>query len=188
VSLDDWPYQKPGAGLGGSAAWSLLNGRDPFVDEAGIGVGWQDPAVILETGLCVWRSGPTPVLEAKFNPDFLDGLLGLLWTGQPHDCPTLVDNPRDYATIETAGKMAFLVVASGSIFGIAKAMRRSYQVQLDEGMALLPTFDDCEAAKYCGGGWGGYAVYLFATRTARDASGLVPIEPYMKESSCPPVS
>jgi hypothetical protein len=55
----------PGAGLGGSAAHALINGRDPVQSELDLGVGWQDPAVIRETGLCVWRSGPKPVLDFK---------------------------------------------------------------------------------------------------------------------------
>ncbi|MEY4243233.1 MAG: hypothetical protein RLZZ245_818, partial [Verrucomicrobiota bacterium] len=56
VSLREWPYEKQ-AGLGGSGAWALLNGRDGVESEIDLGVGWQDPAVIRETGLCVWRSG-----------------------------------------------------------------------------------------------------------------------------------
>jgi hypothetical protein len=59
------PYQAPGAGLGGSAAHAFLNGKDPVQSELDLGVGWQDPAVIRETGLCVWRSGPKPVLDFK---------------------------------------------------------------------------------------------------------------------------
>src|SRR6185295_7341183 len=56
VSLRDWPYER-NAGLGGSGAWALLNGKDGVGSELDLGVGWQDPAVISETGLCVWRSG-----------------------------------------------------------------------------------------------------------------------------------
>jgi len=59
------PYNAPGAGLGGSAAHALLNGKDPVQSELDLGVGWQDPAVIRETGLCVWRSGSKPVLDFK---------------------------------------------------------------------------------------------------------------------------
>jgi hypothetical protein len=39
------------------------------------------------------------------------------------------------------------------------------------------------ASKYCGGGFGGYAVFLFADSTACDAAclrpGFRPIEPYV---------
>jgi hypothetical protein len=39
------------------------------------------------------------------------------------------------------------------------------------------------ACKYCGGGFGGYAVYLFADSVARDVTctrvGFRPIEPYV---------
>ena len=51
----------------------------------------QDPAVINETGLCVWRSGSKPVLDFKRNGDMLSGLMALLWTGQPHDTPAGID-------------------------------------------------------------------------------------------------
>ena len=63
VSLREWPYERK-AGLGGSGAWALLNGRDGVGSELDLGVGWQDPAVIAETGLCVWRSGQRPVLDS----------------------------------------------------------------------------------------------------------------------------
>ena len=42
----------------------------------------QDPASILETGLCVWRSGQLPDLDFKTSGRFLDGLLALMWTGK----------------------------------------------------------------------------------------------------------
>lgn len=52
VSLRAWPYER-NAGLGGSGAWALLSGRDGVTSELDLGVGWQDPAVIRETGWCV---------------------------------------------------------------------------------------------------------------------------------------
>ncbi len=42
VSLDHWPYELR-AGLGGSGAWAMLQGRDPVQSELDLGVGWQDP-------------------------------------------------------------------------------------------------------------------------------------------------
>ena len=71
VSLQSWPYEK-NAGLGGSAAWSVLNGWNP-IDSELTTAGWQDGAIITETGLCVWQSGPRPVLELKRNPHWLAG-------------------------------------------------------------------------------------------------------------------
>ena len=38
VSLREWPYEKQ-AGLGGSGAWALLNGRDGIESEIDLGVG-----------------------------------------------------------------------------------------------------------------------------------------------------
>ena len=77
VSLCEWPYEKR-SGLGGSGAWAMLEGRDPVASELALGVGWQDPAVIAETGLCVWRSGSSPVLDVKGTGDFLEGRMAIL--------------------------------------------------------------------------------------------------------------
>jgi len=66
VSLDDWQYEQE-SGLGGSAAWYILQGENATEKELEAGVGWQDPAVIQETGLCVWDSGKKPILEFKRN-------------------------------------------------------------------------------------------------------------------------
>ena len=65
------------SGLGGSGAWAMLEGRDPVASELALGVGWQDPAVIAETGLCVWRSGASPVLDMKGTGDFLEGRMAI---------------------------------------------------------------------------------------------------------------
>ena len=52
VSLYEWPYEKC-SGLGGSAAYALLQGKDAISSELNNDVGWQDHVVIMETGLCV---------------------------------------------------------------------------------------------------------------------------------------
>jgi cytidyltransferase-like protein len=166
VSLGEWPY-KVGAGLGGSAARAMLLGKDSVDSELDAGVGWQDPAVIRETGLCVWRSGPKPVLELKRNPDFLAGRLALLWTGQDHLTPSLVDRRRDYDAIARAGSVAAEAARARSLDGLGEAVNLSSGVQRDEGMAPLPDRGE-RAKKYCGGGWGGYAVYLFGGKSERD--------------------
>lgn len=172
VSLRDWPYER-NAGLGGSGAWALLNGRDGVGSELDLGVGWQDPAVIAETGLCVWRSGPRPELELKHNGDFLRGRMALHWTGTPHDTPDLAKLPRDYGAIERAAATAREAVWKSDLVLLADAVRQSYEkVQRREGMDALPTDVGANplAFKYCGGGFGGYAVYLFATPAERDAA------------------
>ncbi|GBF95467.1 hypothetical protein Rsub_07817 [Raphidocelis subcapitata] len=169
VGLHHWPYHV-GGGLGGSAAHALLEGRDPVASELDLGVGWQDPAVIRETGLCVWRSGPTPQLEFKTPGSFLRGRMALLWTGAPHVTPDLVDTPRDYDAIEAAGAAARAAVLPGneSLRALAAAVGASYAAQLGEGMAPLPRHGEL-ARKYLGGGHGGYALYLFADEGARAA-------------------
>jgi cytidyltransferase-like protein len=190
VSLRAWGYEQ-NAGLGGSAAWALLNGQDCFVSESDLGVGWQDPAVITETGLCVWRSGPRPGLEVKCSGDFLRGRMALYWSGKQHSTPGVVNRPRDYAGIAWAGALARDGVWAGSIEQIAAGVRASYAVQRAEGMEPLPGDSPvaevaaCRplAWKYCGGGFGGYAVYLFGEPVHRDAACRLPgfrvIEPYV---------
>ncbi|MDB6095354.1 MAG: cytidyltransferase-related domain protein [Verrucomicrobia bacterium] len=197
VSLRDWPYER-NAGLGGSGAWALLNGRDGVLAEFDLGVGWQDPAIIAETGLCVWRSGRRPGLELKHNGDFLRGRMALYWTGTPHDTPDVAKRSRDYDAIVRAGAVACEAVWKSDLALLAEAVRESYQhVQRPEGMEPLPGDPDASgdaraalpdnlrplAWKYCGGGFGGYAVYLFGDRAQRDAACLLPkfraIEPFV---------
>ena len=160
VSLREWTYEKQ-AGLGGSGAWALLNGRDGVDSEIDMGVGWQDPAVIRETGLCVWRSGQTPILDFKRNGDFLTGCMGVLWTGKSHDTPGVVNHPRDYGRIAESGRMARDGVLYADVERLAAGMSIYHHTQLDEGMAPLPVIAGALAHKYCGGGYGGYALYLF---------------------------
>lgn len=183
VSMRAWPYER-NAGLGGSGAWALLNGHDGVTSELDLGVGWQDPAVIAETGLCVWRSGPRPELELKTDGALLRGRLALLWTGQSHSTPSLTEHPRDFDAIVRAGRTARDAVWRQDLNGLADAVRQSYAVQRAEGMAPLPAdLPGALAWKYCGGGFGGYAAYLFAEPAARDAAvtrpGFRPIEPYV---------
>ena len=183
VSLRAWPYER-NAGLGGSGAWALLNGKDGIGSELDLGVGWQDPAVIAETGLCVWRSGPRPVLDVKTSGECLRGRMALHWTGTEHDTPAMVGGARDYDAIARAGATAREAVWQNSFAGMAEAVRQSYAVQRAEGMAeLRADLPGALAWKYCGGGFGGYAVYLFAEAAQRDAAcataGLRAIEPYV---------
>lgn len=184
VSLRDWPYERQ-AGLGGSGAWALLNGKNGVDAELDLGVGWQDPAIIAETGLCVWRSGERPVLELKHNAEFLQGRMALYWTGTSHHTPGVVEHPRDFAGIEAAGRLARDAVWASSLDGLAQAVDGSYQVQLGEGMEPLPEGGaGVLARKYCGGGFGGYALYLCESAAVRDGlcgqRGFRTIEPYVK--------
>lgn len=182
VSLREWPYEKQ-AGLGGSGAWALLNGKDGVSSEINLGVGWQDPVVIRETGLCVWRSGHTPVLDFKRNGDFLSGLMAIYWTGKPHDTPGCADLKRDYRKIAQAARTARDGALSADAATLASAINQSLEAQLEEGMPPLPEIMGSIAKKYCGGGHGGYALYLFPNPEARDAAltstpDLRPIEPH----------
>jgi cytidyltransferase-like protein len=176
VSLTDWPYEI-GAGLGGSAAYAALAGADAVDSELTAGVGWQDPAVIRETGLCVWRSGPLPVLEAKINPDILTDRLYLLWTGGGHHTPSYVETKRDYKKIFQAGQIAATGVLHKDVEMLYDAVKLSYEVQLGEGMDVLPDLGE-KAKKYCGGGFGGYALYMFST-LSEAPEHLIQVQPFM---------
>ena len=168
VSLNEWGYELK-SGLGGSGAWALLNGNDGVESELNMGVGWQDPAIIRETGLCVWRSGARPKLDFKRNGDFLTGHMALHYTDIPLDTPGNADNDRDYDLIERAAATAREAVFERDIPKLGSAVSLSYDAQLKEGMRELPEADGCVGRKYCGGGWGGYALYLFADPADRDA-------------------
>lgn len=184
VSLKEWNYRQ-GAGMGGSGGWSVLNGWDPVNSELGLGVGWQDPAVIAETGACVWFSGKYPVLDFKNTGEFLKGVMAVYDTRIKHDTPGLAFLPRNFAKIAKAARVARLGVLEKDVNVLAVGVQLSYQLQLEEGMEPLPRIGSCLAHKYCGGGHGGYALYLYETPEARaealaSCEYLYPIEPYCR--------
>ena len=168
VSLRDWGYER-NAGLGGSGAWALLNGHTGVEEELELGVGWQDPAVIRETGLCIWRSGTKPSLEFKTDGTMVRGLMALWWSGKPHDTPAMADQNRDYAAIGAASHLAREGVLSWDIKKLGAGISASHAAQLAEGMDPLPQAEGCLGRKYCGGGFGGYALYLFGKEEDRAA-------------------
>lgn len=183
VSLRSWPYET-NAGLGGSGAWALLNGKDGVDSELDLGVGWQDPAVISESGLCVWRSGRRPDLELKTDGAFVRNCMAVYWTGKQHSTPGVANQTRDYDAIERAGRIAREAVWRRDLTQLAEAVRLSSEVQTAEGMTPLPAdVPGALARKYCGGGFGGYAVYIFPDASTRDAACALPgfraIEPHI---------
>jgi hypothetical protein len=172
-----------GSGLGTSAAFRILTGTDAMAEELRV-AGWQDPAVIVETGLCVWRSGPVPILDFKMNPDWLGGLMAIYHTGQAHRTADLVNVRRPYDQIFQAGQLAAYSILRHDLTGLIRSVGWSYQAQLAEGMGPLPEFARSKG-KYCGSGWGGYAFYLFNTAADRHAAQqqeprLTAVEPYMR--------
>lgn len=184
VSLKEWEYRQ-GAGLGGSGGWSVLNGWDPVCSELGLGVGWQDPAVIAETGACVWKSGARPVLEFKNTGDFLMGRMAVYDTRIRHNTPGIASLPRDLMMIAKAGRVARMGVLQQDVSVLSVGVEMSYHAQLGEGMQPLPEIGNALARKYCGGGHGGYALYLFSCAEDRAAAlkscrDLYPVEPYCR--------
>src|SRR5207237_8932233 len=110
------------------------------------------------------------------------------------DTPASAKLPRDYDAIARASITARDAVWRGDLPLLANAVNQSYAVQCGEGMSRLPGDPTARAAvlpsglkplawKYCGGGFGGYAVYLFSDSAQRDAAcgvpGFRPIEPYI---------
>lgn len=183
VRLDHWVYER-NSGIGGSAAYSALMGVNAVEAELQRGVGWQDPAVIAETGLCSWVSGHRPVLDMKTSGEFLRGHMALHWTGKPHNTPSLAGLTRDWDLIAEASRLARYGVRAGTLALIAGAVRMSYSIQLQEGMDPLSQHGEI-AKKYCGSGFGGYALYLFTFPTERDTfvswgCGRIAIEPYVR--------
>lgn len=184
VAINNWQYRLR-AGIGGSAAWATLHGRSALACELNAGVGWQDPAILAETGLCSWRSGPSPRLHAKRDGSVLGGRMLLVWTGAPHDTPSLVSAKRNYRLIAGAGKVATAGVLLDSLWLLAKGISLHYRSQIGEGMQPLPELPGQLACKYCGSGWGGYALYLFPNRRLRavaskECSEFIDIEPYWR--------
>jgi cytidyltransferase-like protein len=184
VSINSWEYEQR-SGLGGSGAWAILNGNDGVLSELNLGVGWQDPAIIQETGLCAWRSGQHPILHIKRNGNILKGLMALNYTEQEHDTPDIAEKNRNYDAIFQAGQAAAKALFNDDVNKLAEAVRMSYQLQLDEGMSPLIETEKCLACKYCGGGWGGYALYLFSNTGQRDRfvsehPHAKAIEPYIR--------
>lgn len=179
ISLaENWPER--GAGIGGSAAWAMLNAKDPVAEELDSGVGWQDPAIIQETGVCVWRSGRSPRLEFKQSTEWLDGLMALGFVGGAHCTSDLANKPRDYDLIERAGEEAVGAVRAKDVKALAGAISLTYQAQISEGMASLARSENSLAFRYCGSGYGGYVLHLFESRQERDkfACNGMAIEPY----------
>lgn len=151
---------RPGSGLGGSAVWAILQGKEAFASELNNGVGWQDPAIVLETGLCVWKSGPKPELLLKSDGKWFNYHIGLFDTYIPHVTRCITEVTRDYVAIKKASRIARNSVLLQDSEGLCISVDMSYATQLSEGMNPLPYMGE-EAKKYCGAGYGGYAMYLF---------------------------
>jgi hypothetical protein len=180
----DWPL-RTGTGLGAGAAWAIMQGQDALKEELEVGVGWQDPAILYETGLCLWKSGQHPELVIKKSGASLEGRMAVWWTGQSHKTIELRDIKRDFAEIVRASRRARDFMLTGNFFQLVTAISMSYRVQVAEGMDPLPISGKALAMKYCGSGYGGYALYLFASQADRDEFvSLTPealaVEPFLR--------
>jgi hypothetical protein len=184
------PYQH-GAGIGGSAAWAILNNQPVRQQESAMGAGWQDEAVIHTTGMCSWTAGPEPSLLYRDSGEWLSGLMLLEWTGQEHDTSHLVNHFHDLQLIRHAGEVAHLAHRHQNIETLADAIDLSYCAQIREEMKPLVPRLGALARKYLGSGHGGYALYLYASPEERNKAigdlspyfsnrRLIPIEPYCR--------
>jgi hypothetical protein len=112
--------------------------------------------------------------------------MALRWTGKPHDTEELRDKRRDYKLIASAGQAAYeaarCVDKQLAVISLARAIHLSHKAQQDEGMPAL-RYHAALAAKYCGSGWGGYALYLFDNQMKRNRfleADDMAVEPYMR--------
>jgi cytidyltransferase-like protein len=168
MQSDGSPYE-PGGGIGGSAAMAILKGQNGVATELKNGAGWQDAAVIAETGLCVWESGERPKLMNRNSGEWLKGLMAIKWMGGKHDTPALAGRARNYNAIRDAAQMAAKAVERASLGRLAWGINNTYHAQVDEGMDFLDEPDTVVAHKYLGAGHGGYALLLFAEYAEREA-------------------
>lgn len=174
------------SGIGGSAAMHILRGVDAVQAELDSGVGWQDPAIIQETGLCVWYSGARPRLCFKCPGLMLAGRMALWHAGKQHVTSEIKAKPRELELIKQASIVAAKAVAHGRLYELIGAINMTQQLQLAEGMASLgDTPYGCVARKYCGSGWGGYVLLMFNNSKAREiylhsTEGAMAIEPYCR--------
>lgn len=107
------------------------------------------------------------------------------------------DEQRDYVRISQSSLIARTGVLERNINTLAAGVALYYSVQLDEGMRPLPDIPNALAKKYLGGGYGGYALYLFPCRDDRDQAvkdnpAMKRVEPYCRPAvqvnpplSCP---
>ena len=113
------------------------------------------------------------------------GRMAIFWTGTQHDTPGVVNLPRDYDRIAQSGRLAREGALHADISKLAEGVSLYHATQLDEGMEVLADIPGSIARKYCGGGYGGYALYLFNEPAARDAAvasiaELRAIEPFCR--------
>ena len=125
-----------------------------------------------------------PVLDVKTSGEWLRGLMALGWTGKPHNTPSMVSNTRNLALISEAGRICRNAVRAGAFMTLVTGVNMSYQAQRQEGMDDLPSVGEI-AKKYCGGGFGGYGLFLFTNSTNRDTfvaagRGRIAIEPFIR--------
>jgi cytidyltransferase-like protein len=182
VSLNKWNYPLS-CGMGGSGAYAILSGKNAIHSEiTDNNVGWQDPAVILETGLCTWKSGDLPVLDFKANPDFLIGKMALLFNNSNHITKNIADNDRDYDLIVEASETAMLGAFFRSLSQLGYGINLTYQAQIKEGMDILPSYNEIGKC-YQGSGYS-MALYLFNDETDRNEflklENTYKIEPYIR--------
>ena len=184
VSLVKWPYER-NSGLGGSSAWAMLEGKNPIQSERERRMGWQAPAVISDTGFCVWKSGAKPVLDFKNTGDFLKGKMAIYHTSMAHNTSSLMGVTRDYKRIVQSSLIAKEGVRENNPDILAAGVALYYDIQRDEGMTPLPEIGNSQAKKYLGGCQGGYALYLFENEKERDEAvsshpKMMAIEPYYR--------
>jgi hypothetical protein len=98
------------------------------------------------------------------------------------------EDERDYDMIVESSMLAAEGVEDQDIYKLAEGVKLYHKMQLKEGMEPLPPADGMLAHKYCGGGFGGYALYLFDDPAKREAfventEAARAVEPYLRPIS-----
>ncbi len=145
------------------------------------------------------RSGVTTITTPVSTTEALDGVLQSIDSHShvrprihltreagaiiEHDTPGFADDERDYDQIEQSGRLAREGVLNEDLHQLAAGIFLYHESQLNEGMTPLPEISGSIAKKYCGGGHGGYALYLFESSDQRDSAvaaneNIRPVEPY----------
>lgn len=176
----EYPWKSP-SGLGGSAAMAYARGRAAVLDEVTTSAGWQDAAVIEHRGLCVWKAGAAPCLDSAYPVDLLKGRMALLYVGPRPSTKEIQQRPRDVSLLIRSSRLVEAGIRHSNHYRICAGVQIAYEAQLQEGMKPLPVIEEASACKYCGSGWGGYALYLFPSFAARERAtlyhDLIKVEP-----------
>ena len=147
-----------------------------------------DPAMFRDrdTGLCIWKVAPAEdnlfALEYRSAGTMLKGRMALWRTDGKTDLGAL-KQPKPFTAGDVSG-LAIEAVRSDNLRLLAEAVNRANSIQLEMGLAALPSALNALAYKYVGDRHD-YAVYIFKEQADRDLfclkSGALAVEPFYSQ-------